>query len=197
MITDLMIHYTSPLWLLSTALELGLLMLFCAPSSGVATTLRDRSRCWRPWQCCGTATTCCTSISPSTSSSTSRLLPGSSHWSGARAAVRPSTLPACFSSARKSGRSSPSTCCLRRSAANAWARAYARHSSWTGVDWASSTISICAHSSATPPTTPSRPPPSCRWARHASHHGARAVLALSLHGAVSFRGPYPLKPAST
>lgn len=25
----------------------------------------------------------------------------------------------------------------------------------------------------------------------------RAVLALSLHGAVSFRGPYPLKPAST
>lgn len=115
----------------------------------------------------------------------------------ALAAVRPSTLPACFSSARKSGRSSPSTCCSRRSAANAWARAYARHSSWTGVDWASSTISICAHSSATPPTTPSRPPPSCRWARHASHHGARAVLALSLHGAVSFRGPYPLKPAST
>ena len=40
MITDLMIHYTSPLWLLSTALELGLLMLFLRPpSSGVATTL--------------------------------------------------------------------------------------------------------------------------------------------------------------
>ncbi len=31
MITDLMIHYTSPLWLLSTALELGLLMLFLRP----------------------------------------------------------------------------------------------------------------------------------------------------------------------
>lgn len=31
MITDLMIHYTSPLWLLSTALELGLLVLFLRP----------------------------------------------------------------------------------------------------------------------------------------------------------------------
>ena len=31
MITNLMIHYASPLWLLSTALELGLLVLFLRP----------------------------------------------------------------------------------------------------------------------------------------------------------------------
>ena len=36
MITDLMIHYTSPLWLLSTALELGLLVLFLRPLRAAA-----------------------------------------------------------------------------------------------------------------------------------------------------------------
>ena len=164
MITDLMIHYTSPLWLLSTALELGLLVLFLRPLE------RRRDNLTRSFALLAVLAVLWHGNHllhfdfAFDFLVTSRLLPGSSHWSGALAAVRPSTLPACSSSARKSGRSSPLDVLLtekRRQCLGAGIRpTFFVDGSRLGFI---NDFDLCTLI-ATPPTTLSRPPPSCRWA---------------------------------